>query len=98
MRRVDPATGRAKLVVGGVDTNRIAVARDGTLFLAGATLAGGSIRRLEPGGRTPSVLLDDLHVSDVAVLPDGALVATAVEPGAIYRVDARTGERTKIAG
>jgi hypothetical protein len=37
-------------------------------------------------------------VSDVAVLPGGALVATTVEPGAVYRVDARTGARTKLAG
>ena len=80
-----------------MDTNKIAVARDGTLFLAGATLTGGSIRRLEPGGR-PSILLDDLHVSDVAVLPDGSLVATAVEPGAVYRIDARTGARQRLTG
>jgi streptogramin lyase len=97
VRRVDPGTGRAKLVVGGVDTNKIAVARDGTLFLAGATLSGGSLRRLDPGGR-PSILLDDLHVSDVAVLPDGSLVVTAVEPGAVYRVDARTGARRTLTG
>ena len=30
VRRVDPATGRAELVVDGVDANRIAVTRDGT--------------------------------------------------------------------
>ena len=49
VRRIEPATGRAKLVVDGVDTNRIAVARDGTLFLAGGSPIGGSLRRLEPG-------------------------------------------------
>lgn len=97
VRRIDPATGRAELVVDGVDTNRIAVGRDGTLFLAGASPTGGSLRRLEPGGK-PTTLLDDLHVSDVAVLPSGDLVATAVEPGAIFRVDARTGARKKLAG
>jgi sugar lactone lactonase YvrE len=97
VRRIDPATGQAEPVVDGVDTNKIAVARDGALFLAGATLTGGSLRRLEPGGR-PSVLLDDLRVSDVAVLPDGNLVATTVEPGAVYRVDARSGTRTKLVG
>ncbi len=70
---------------------------DGTLFLAGSTLAGGSLRRLDPGGR-PSILLDDLHVSDVAVLANGSLVVTAVEPGAVYRVNARTGARTKLTG
>ena len=95
VRRVDPATGRAELVVDGVDTNKIAVARDGTLFLAGSTLTGGSLRRLEPGGK-PTILLDDLHVSDVAVLPDGDLVATATEPGAVFRVDPRTGARRKL--
>ena len=46
VRRIDPVTGRVKLVVDGVDTNRIAVARDGTLFLAGGSLTGGSLRRL----------------------------------------------------
>ena len=95
VRRVDPATGRVALITDRVDTNKIAVARDGTLFLAGATLSGGSLRRLDAGGR-PSILLDDLHVSDVAVLPDGSLVVTAVEPGAVYRVNARTGARTKL--
>jgi streptogramin lyase len=97
VRRVDPRTGRVAPLVDGVDTNKIAVGRDGTLFLAGATLSGGSLRRLAPGGR-PRTLLDDLRVSDVAVLPGGALVATTVEPGAVYRVDARTGARTKLAG
>jgi hypothetical protein len=97
VRRIDLATGRAELVVAGVDTNRIAVGRNGTLFLAGSTLTGGSLRRLEPGGK-PTVLLDDLHVSDVAVLPGGDLVATAIEPGAVYRVNARNGARRKLAG
>jgi streptogramin lyase len=97
VRRIDPATARTTLVVGGVDTNRIAVAREGTLFLAGSTLTGGSLRRLERGGK-PTILLDDLHVSDVAVLPDGDLVATTVEPGAVFRVDPRTGARKKLVG
>ena len=97
VRRVDPRTGRAELVVDGVDTNRIAVARDGTLFLAGGSPTGGTLRRLEPGGKQ-TVLFDDLHVSDVAVLPDGDLIATAVEPGAIVRFDPRTGARQKLAG
>ncbi len=97
VRRIDPATGRAELVVDGVDTNKIAVANDGTLYLAGATLSGGSIRRLTPSGRL-SIVLDDLRVSDVAVLPDGSLVATTIEPGTVYRVDADTGSRTKLAG
>ena len=97
VRRVDPRTGRAELVVDGVDTNRIAIARDGTLFLAGGSPTGGTLRRLEPGGKQ-TVLFDDLHVSDVAVLPDGDLIATAVEPGAIVRFDPRTGARRKLAG
>jgi streptogramin lyase len=97
VRRIDPATGRAEPVVDGVDTNKIAVGKDGTLYLAGATLTGGSLRRLERG-HPPTILLDDLHVSDVAVLPNGRLVVTATEPGAIYRVDARTGARTKLVG
>jgi len=97
VRRIDPATGRAKLVVDGVDTNKIAVARDGTLFLAGSSPIGGSLRRLEPGEK-PTILFDDLHVSDVAVLSDGDLVVTAVEPGAVFRVDPRTGARRKLAG
>ena len=87
VRRIDPTTGRAELVVDGVDTNRIAVARDGTLFLAGGSPIGGSLRRLEPGGK-PTILFDGPHVSDVAILPDGDLIVTAVEPGAIFRVDA----------
>ena len=97
VRRIDPATGRATLVVDGVDTNRIAVARDGTLFLAGGSPIGGSLRRLEPG-RKPRILFEGSHVSDVAVLPDGDLIVTAVEPGAIFRVDPRTGARRKLAG
>jgi streptogramin lyase len=97
VRRIDPATGQAELVIDGVDTNKIAVARDGTLFLAGASPSGGSLRRLEPGGK-PTTLLDDLHVSDVAVLLDGDLIVTAVEPGAVFRVDPRTGARKKLAG
>ena len=47
VRRIDPATGRAELVVDGVDTNKIAVARDGTLFLAG----GEPDRRQPPPAR-----------------------------------------------
>ncbi len=97
VRRVDPTTGRAELVVDGVDTNRIAVARDGTLFLAGGSPTGGSLRRLEPGGK-PTILFEDIHVSDVAVLPGGDLIVVAVEPGAIFRVDPRTGVRRKLAG
>ena len=97
VRRIDPATGRATLVVDGVDTNRIAVARDGTLFLAGGSPIGGSLRRLE-AGRKPRILSEGSHVSDVAVLPDGDLIVTAVEPGAIFRVDPRTGARRKLAG
>ncbi len=97
VRRIDAATGRAELVVDDVDTNRIAVARDGTLFLAGGSLTGGSLRRLEPGGK-PTTLFEDLHVSDVAVLPDGRLIVTAIEPGAVFRVDPRTGARKKLAG
>lgn len=97
VRRIDPATGRAKLVADGVDTNRIAVARDGTLFLAGGSQIGGSLRRLEPGGK-PTILFEGPHVSDVAILPDGDLIVTAVEPGAIFRVDPGTGARRKIVG
>ena len=84
-------------MVDGVDTNRIAVARDGTLFLAGGSPIGGSLRRLEPG-RKPTILFEGLHVSDVAVLPDGGLIVTAVEPGAILRVDPRSGTRRRIVG
>jgi len=92
-----PTTGETELVVDGVDTNKLAVADDGTLFLAGATRTGGTLRRLTPEGRL-TTLLDDLRVSDVATLPDGSLVATTVGPGAVYRVDADTGMRTKLAG
>ena len=96
VRRIDPATGRAELVVDGVDTNKIAVARDGTLFLAGGSPTGGSLRRLEPGGK-PTILFEGLHVGDVAVLPDGDLIVVAVEPGAVFRVDPRTGARKQLA-
>jgi len=97
VRRIDPATGRATLVVDGVDTNRIAVGRDGTLFLAGGSPSGGSLRRLSPGGK-PTILFEGPHVSDVALLPDGDLIVTAVEPGAVFRVDPRTGARKQLAG
>ena len=97
VRRIDPATGRAALVVDGVDTNRIAVARDGTLFLAGGSPTSGSLRRLAPGGK-PTILFEGLHVSDVAVLPGGDLIVAAIVPGAIFRVDARTGTRKKLVG
>jgi streptogramin lyase len=90
VRRVDPASGRASLVVGNVDTNKIAVARDGTLYLAGATVTGGTLRRLVPGG-VPSTLISGLHVSDVAVLPGGDVVITTVDPAAVLRVDPRSG-------
>jgi streptogramin lyase len=96
VRRVDPATGRARVVVRNVDTNKIAVARDGTLYLAGSTLTGGSLRRLAPGGAV-STLISGVHVSDVAVLPDGDLVITTVEPAAVLRVDPRSGARTPYA-
>ena len=97
IRRIDPTSGRAELVVDGVDTNKIAVARDGTLFLAGGSPTGGSLRRLEPGGK-PTILFEGLHVSDVALLPGGDLIVVAVEPGGIFRVDPRTGVRRKLAG
>ena len=96
VRRVDPASGRATLVVGDVDTNKIAVAADGTLFLAGSTLTGGTLRRLTPGG-VLSTLISGLRVSDVAVLPDGDVVITTVEPAAVLRVDPRTGARRPYA-
>jgi len=92
VRRVDPSSGRATLVVGDVDTNKISVAADGTLYLAGSTLTGGSLRRLTPGGDL-STLVSGLKVSDVAVLPDGDVVITTVEPAAVLRVDPRTGAR-----
>jgi sugar lactone lactonase YvrE len=97
VRRVDPRTGRVETVVDGVDTNKIAVRADGTLFLAGAGLRGGTLRRRDPDGRL-RMLLDDLRVSDVALLPDGFVVATTVGPGAVYRIDPLTGERAEIAG
>ena len=87
---------KGELVVDAVDSDKIAVSRNGTLFLAGASPTGGSRRRREPGGK-PTILLDDLKVSDVGVLPDRDLVATTVEPGAVYRVDARTGAHTRLA-
>ncbi len=98
MRRVRSRHRRVALVTDRVDANRIAVGHDGTLFLAGSTLSGGSLRRLDAGDRRPSILLNDLHVSDVAVLGNGSLVITYVEPGAVYRVNPRTGARTKLAG
>lgn len=94
VRRVDPATGRATLVVDGVDTNRIAVGRGGTLYLAGSTRTGGTLRRLRPDG-TLSTLISGLRVSDVAALPDGQLVITTVEPGAVLRVDPNSGARRR---
>jgi sugar lactone lactonase YvrE len=97
VRRVDPGSGRITPIVDGVDTNKIAVAADGTLYLAGSTRTGGSLRRLEPGG-PPVTLFDGVHVSDVATLAGGMLVATAVEPAAVFRVDPRTGARTRLAG
>jgi streptogramin lyase len=96
VRRIDPASGRVTPVADGVDTNKLAVGRDGTLFLAGGSRIGGSLRRLEPGGK-PTILFEGPHVSDVAVLPNGDLVVTAIEPGAVFRVDAETGTRKRIA-
>ncbi len=96
VRRVDPATGRATLIVADVDTTKVAVARDGTFYLAGATLTGGSLRRLSTAGAL-STLITGLRVSDVAVLPDGDLVITTVEAGAVLRVDPRSGASAPYA-
>jgi hypothetical protein len=37
-------------------------------------------------------------VSDVAVVGPNTLLVSAVEPGSLWRVDARSGARTKLAG
>jgi hypothetical protein len=95
--RVDPRTGTKTLAVGGGDAHRVALAADGTLFVAGGGPATGRLRRVGPGG-TSRTLIDDLHVSDVAVVGPGMLLVSAVEPGSLWRVDARTGARTKLAG
>lgn len=97
VRRVNVATGRIELVATAAGVNRIAVATDGTLYLAGTTLDGGSLRRVAPGGSV-STMFADLHVSDVALLPGGDLLVTAIEPGLVLRVDPRTGARTRVAG
>jgi streptogramin lyase len=95
--RVDPRTGQKTLAVGGGDAHRVALAADGTLFVAGGGPDSGRLRRIGPGGRSRT-LIDDLHVSDVAVVGPGTLLVSAVEPGSLWRVDARTGARTKLAG
>jgi hypothetical protein len=38
------------------------------------------------------------RVSDVAVVGPATLLVTAVEPGSLWRVNTRTGARTKVAG
>lgn len=95
--RVNPKTGAKRLVVAGRDAHRVAVGADGTLFVAGGDVDGGSLRRVAPDG-SAQTLIDDLGVSDVAVVGPATLVVTAVEPGTIWRVDARSGARTKLAG
>jgi hypothetical protein len=95
--RVDPRTGTKTLAVGGGDAHRVALAADGTLFVAGGGPDSGRLRRVGPGGASRT-LIDDLHVSDVAVVGAGTLLVSAVEPGSLWRVDARTGARTKLAG
>jgi streptogramin lyase len=95
--RVDPRTGKKTLAAGGGDAHRVALAADGTLFVAGGGPNSGRLRRVGPGG-TSRTLIDDLHVSDVAVVGPGTLLVSAVEPGSLWRVDARTGARTKLAG
>jgi hypothetical protein len=95
--RVDPKTGVKALAFGGGDAHRVAVAADGTLFVAGGTVDRGRLRRVGPDGRART-LLDDLHVSDVAIVGPNTLLVSAVEPGSLWRVDARTGARTQVAG
>jgi len=95
--RVDPRTGARTLAFGGGDAHRVAVAADGTLFVAGGTVDRGRLRRVAPKGAART-LIDDLHVSDVAVVGPSTLLVSAVEPGSLWRVDARTGARTKLAG
>ena len=97
VRRVDPANGRSELVVTSPGVNRIAVGPDGMLYLAGTTRDGGSLRRVASDG-TVTTLIEDLRVADVTVLPSGDLIATAIEPGLVLRVDPRTGARTRLGG
>ena len=97
VRRVDPENGRSEVVVTSPGVNRIAVGPDGTLYLAGTTRDGGSLRRVASDG-TVTMLIEDLRVADVTVLPSGDLIATAIEPGLVLRVDPRTGARTRLAG
>jgi sugar lactone lactonase YvrE len=95
--RVNPRTGGKKLAFGGGDAHRVALAADGTMFIAGGTVDRGRLRRVAPDG-TAQTLIDDLHVSDVAVVGPNTLLVSAVEPGTLWRVDARTGARTSLAG
>ena len=95
--RVNPRTGAKTLAFGGGDAHRVAVAGDGTLYVAGGTVDRGRLRRVGPAG-TGRTLIDDVHVSDVAIVGPHTLLVSAVEPGSLWRVDARTGARTRLAG
>jgi sugar lactone lactonase YvrE len=93
--RVNPRTGVKTLAFGGGDSHRVAVAADGTLYVAGGTVDRGRLRRVGPDGKART-LIDDLHVGDVAVVGPNTLLVSAVEPGSLWRVDARTGARTRL--
>ena len=95
--RVNPRTGAKTLAFAGGDSHRVAVAADGTLFVAGGTVDRGRLHRVARDG-TRRTLIDDLRVSDVAVVGPRTLLVSAVEPGSLWRVDARTGARTKLSG
>lgn len=109
--RVDGSTGVVTRLA-RVDVFKLAVARDGTVYGAVGTPAGGRIVRIAPSGRVTAVagtgrlgrhrdgpaLRAPMLPSDVTLARDGSLLVAQIEPvPAIRRIDLATGLITTLA-
>jgi sugar lactone lactonase YvrE len=128
IRKLDRRAGRVATIAGngqreatgdggpardaGVDAVKLVVAPDGSLYVVGGDLYGGTVRRISPDGTIEAVVgsgtlgangdggpaLDaGIQPSGVALAPDGSLIVSQIEPeAAIRRVDPETGVITTL--